>query len=103
MSEYKFETAKLSDLYVDNKPLVSKEINEIEFDIENKKIKSDKQKRALEFLIKKRDTRLYWLFFYLYLIKKGKAHPSRVGSPIIKKSDSRRSLRFLPVSVPSIA
>ena len=31
---------------------LSKEINEIEFDIENKKIKSDKQKRALEFLIK---------------------------------------------------
>ena len=31
---------------------LSKEINEIKFDIENKKIKSDKQKRALEFLIK---------------------------------------------------
>lgn len=42
-SEYKFEAAKLSDLYVDNKPLVSKEINETSdiFDKKNKQMQSD--------------------------------------------------------------
>ena len=43
------------------------------------------------------------VIFTTYLKNKGKSTPIRVGSPIIKKSDSRMSLGFPPVSALSIS